>query len=90
VPTADPRRSGQVETRASTRYTSRMAKRLQVNFHRPGPTFIPEEGQPRPCARGVGWVHEATLQTLEKLDIPRTDAKGRALPPGSQEPNDGR
>ena len=28
-----------------------------------------------------------TLETLEMLKIPRTDAKGRPLPPGSQEPN---
>jgi len=61
-----------------------MAKRLQVNFHKPGPTLVAEEGQPRPCARGVGWVHPDTLQTLDMLHIQRTDAKGRPLPPGSQ------
>jgi hypothetical protein len=62
-----------------------MAKRLQVNFHKPGPTLVPEEGQPRPCARGVGWVNHDTLQTLDMLDIPRTDAKGNPLPPSSQD-----
>lgn len=63
-----------------------MAKRLQVNFHKPGPTLVPEEGQPRPCARGVGWVNHDTMQTLDMLHIPRTDAKGVPLPPSSQEP----
>jgi hypothetical protein len=62
-----------------------MAKRLQVNFHNPGPTLIPEEGQPVPCARGVGWVNHDTLQTLDMLPILRTDAKGRPLPEASQE-----
>ena len=62
-----------------------MAKRLQVNFHKPGPTLVPEDGQPRPCARGVGWVNLDTLQTLEKVRILRTDAKGRPLPASSQE-----
>ena len=57
-----------------------MSKRLQVNFHRPGPTLVPEDGQPRPCARGVGWVNEHTMQTLDKRRIARTDAKGRPLP----------
>lgn len=61
-----------------------MAKRLQVNFHKPGPTMVPEEGQPRPCARGVGWVNLDTLQTLEKVGVPRTDAKGRVLPESVQ------
>lgn len=57
-----------------------MAKRLQVNFHKPGPTMVSEDGQPRPCARGVGWVNEHTQQTLEKRHIQRTDAKGRPVP----------
>jgi hypothetical protein len=57
-----------------------MAKRLQVNFHRPGPTLVPENGQPRPCAMGVGWVNADTMQTLDRLHIARTDAKGRPLP----------
>jgi hypothetical protein len=61
-----------------------MAKRLQVNFHKPGPTMVPEDGQPRPCARGVGWVNDHTLQTLEMLHIQRTDAKGRVLPKSAQ------
>lgn len=63
-----------------------MAKRLQVNFHRPGPTMVPENGQPRPCAAGVGWVNEHTQQTLEMRHIKRTDAKGRLLPPDQQVP----
>lgn len=61
-----------------------MAKRLQVNFHNPGPTLVSEDGQPRPCARGVGWVNEHTLQTLEIVKVPRTDAKGRPLPESVQ------
>jgi hypothetical protein len=61
-----------------------MAKRLQVNFHKPGPTLVSEDGQPRPCARGVAWVHADTLATLEKRKVPRTDAKGRPLPESVQ------
>ena len=56
-----------------------MAKRLQVNFRNPGPTMVAEDGMARPCARGVGWVNEHTQQTLEKLHIRRTDAKGNPL-----------
>jgi hypothetical protein len=57
-----------------------MAKRLRVNFHRPrGATLVDENGQAKPCAMGVGWVNPHTLQTLEKLHIARTDAKGRPL-----------
>jgi hypothetical protein len=41
--------------------------------------MVPEDGQPRPCARGVGWVNADTQQTLEMLHIARTDAKGRPL-----------
>ena len=62
-----------------------MSKRLQVNFHKPGPTMVPEDGQPRPCARGVGWVNADTMQTLDKVGIPRTDAKGRILPDSVQQ-----
>ena len=62
-----------------------MAKRLQVNFHKPGPTMVPEDGQPRPCARGVGWVNEHTMQTLDMLPIKRTDAKGNPLPESVQQ-----
>lgn len=62
-----------------------MAKRLQLNFHKPGPTLVAEDGMPRPCARGVGWVNEHTQQTLEKRRILRTDAKGRPLPESVQQ-----
>jgi len=63
-----------------------MAKRLQLNFHKPGPTLVSEDGMPRPCARGVGWVNEHTQQTLGKRsDIQRTDAKGRPLPESVQQ-----
>jgi hypothetical protein len=61
-----------------------MAKRLQVNFSKPGPTLVAEDGQPRPCARGVGWVNEHTQQTLAKCRILRTDAKGNVLPESVQ------
>ena len=61
-----------------------MAKRLQVNFHKPGPTMVSEDGQPRPCARGVGWVNADTMQTLEKVHVLRTDAKGKVLPDSVQ------
>ncbi|MFN2425399.1 MAG: hypothetical protein ABR587_03005 [Candidatus Binatia bacterium] len=61
-----------------------MAKRLQVNFNKPGPTMVAEDGQPRPCARGVGWVNMDTMQTLEKIKVPRTDAKGQILPESVQ------
>ncbi len=33
----------------------------------------------KPCAMGVGWVNRDTLETLGKLDIQRTDAKGQPL-----------
>jgi hypothetical protein len=56
-----------------------MAKRLQLNFHKPGPSHIDENGQPRPCAQGVGWVNRDTLKTLERRRIGRTDAWGRPL-----------
>lgn len=62
-----------------------MAKRLQVNFHKPGPTMVPEDGMARPCARGVGWVNEHTMQTLDMLPIKRTDAKGKPLPESGQQ-----
>lgn len=76
---------GRLETSVHPRYIARaMAKRLQVNFHKPGPTLVAEDGQPRPCARGVGWVNEHTLQTLEKVRVPRTDAKGNVLPESVQ------
>jgi hypothetical protein len=58
-----------------------MAKRLRVNFNREvGASRVAENGQPKPCAMGVGWVNEHTLQTLEKRRIERTDAWGRPLP----------
>ena len=58
-----------------------MAKRLRVQFNKPrGSARIEEDGQAKPCASGVGWVNQPTLQTLAKLDIQRTDAKGRPLP----------
>ena len=58
-----------------------MAKRLRVNFNKPvGASREDEEGQAKPCAMGVGWVNEHTMQTLNKLRIKRTDAKGRELP----------
>jgi len=57
-----------------------MAKRLRVEFNKPrGSARIEEDGQARPCASGVGWVNEHTLQTLAKRRIKRTDAKGRPL-----------
>ena len=69
-----------METGARPRYEAvAMAKRLQVNFRRPGPTVVAEEGQPVPCAMGVPWVNSDTLATLRKRRIPRTDAKGRPL-----------
>ena len=50
--------------------------------------MVPEEGQPRPCARGVGWVNEHTMQTLDKLHIQRTDAKGNPIPERPRTAND--
>ena len=58
-----------------------MAKRLRVNFHREiGAARIEENGQAKPCAMGVGWVNEHTLQTVDKRRIRRTDAWGHPLP----------
>jgi hypothetical protein len=59
-----------------------MAKRLRVNFNREiGASRIEENGQAKPCAMGVGWVNEHTLQTLAKRHPQRTDPWGRPLPP---------
>lgn len=57
-----------------------MAKRLQLDFGRPTAGAVEEDGQPRPCAMGVGWVNRDTMATLDRLHIARTDAKGRPLP----------
>ena len=79
------RRRPSLESLAVPRYTRAvMAKRLQVNFHKPGPTMVSEDGQPRPCARGVGWVNVDTMQTLDKVHVLRTDAKGNVLPESVQ------
>ena len=56
-----------------------------MNFHKPvGASRIDENGQAQPCAMGVGWVNRDTLETLKRLDIPRTDAKGRPLEPAKK------
>lgn len=66
------------------RYGSPMAKRLRVEFNKPGGSRrVEEDGQAKPCATGVGWVNNHTLQTLDKCDIKRTDAKGNPLPEDS-------
>jgi hypothetical protein len=63
-----------------------MAKRLRVEFNRSrGSSRIEEDGQAKPCASGVGWVNEHTLQTLDKLKIKRTDSKGRPLDDNSKD-----
>lgn len=57
-----------------------MAKRLRVHFNKSiGSSKVAEDGQPRACAMGVGWVNPHTMQTLDKRNIQRTDAKGRPL-----------
>ncbi len=56
-----------------------MAKRLQVDFRKPGPTMVDENGQPRPCASGMGELNADTKATLDKLGIERTDPWGRPL-----------
>ncbi len=56
-----------------------MAKRLQLDFHAATAKWVEENGQPRPCAMGVAWVNADTLETLARLDIPRTDPWGRPL-----------
>jgi hypothetical protein len=64
-----------------------MAKRLRVNFHKPrGATLVDENGQAKPCAMGVGWVNPHTMQTLDKLHIARTDAKGEPIEKGVKKP----
>jgi len=61
-----------------------VAKRLQVNFSgMTGATRVAEEGQPKACASGVGWVNRDTLQTLAKRKIPRSDPKGKPLDDGN-------
>ena len=63
-----------------------MAKRLRVEFNKPrGSSRIEEDGQAKPCAIGVGWVNSHTLQTIDKRNIQRTDAKGRPLDGESQD-----
>lgn len=64
-----------------------MAKRLQLNFHKPGPSLVDETGQARPCAMGVGWVNRDTLKTLDRRAIARTDAWGNALVAKDAEPS---
>ncbi len=50
-----------------------------------GASRIDEEGQAKACASGVAWVNRDTLQTLAKLNIARTDPKGRPLDEGSDD-----
>ena len=67
-----------------------MAKRLQVHFGKPGPTMVDEDGQPRPCASGVGELNADTSATLAKLVIAPTDPWGRPLGerPATKAPED--
>ena len=56
---------------------------MQLHFNKGGfPAYevVDEEGMPQPCALGIPWVNPDTQQTLEKLNIPRTDPWGRPLP----------
>ncbi len=69
-----------MEIRARRDYVPAVAKRLHVSFSGDvGATRVEEAGQAKPCASGVGWVNEHTLQTLAKRKIPRTDPWGRPL-----------
>jgi hypothetical protein len=52
----------------------------------PGYDLEPENGIPVPCALGQPWVNEDTLETLEKLRIPRTDPWGKPLPGEPDDP----
>ena len=58
-----------------------------------GAAFIhdlaPENGVPVPCALGQPWVNEDTLETLEKVRIPRTDPWGKPLPGEPDDPKTG-
>jgi hypothetical protein len=46
----------------------------------------PENSAPVPCALGQPWVNEDTLETLEKIRIPRTDPWGKPLPGEPDDP----
>ena len=41
--------------------------------------MVEEDGQPRPCASGVGGLNPDTRATIEKLSIEDTDPWGRPL-----------
>jgi hypothetical protein len=62
---------------------------MLLDFQKEGfPAYdeVEEDGIPQPCALGVPWVNPDTQQTLEKLDIPRTDPWGRPLPGEPEDP----
>ena len=52
--------------------------------------MVDEDGQPRPCASGVGELNADTSATLAKLDIAPTDPWGRPLgeQPATKAPED--
>lgn len=63
-----------------------MAKRLHVSFRGDvGASQVEEGGQPKPCASGVGWVNQHTLETLAKRNIAKTDPWGKPLAPAPDE-----
>ncbi len=61
-----------------------MAKRFQLNFHHVGPTRVAEDGQPRPCAMGVGWVNQTSQETIATREIARTDPYGNPMPEAAE------
>ena len=70
-------------------------KRMLLDYQKgayPAYDLEPEDGIPVPCALGQPWVNEDTLETLEKLRIPRTDPWGQPLsePLAEQEVPDSR
>jgi hypothetical protein len=64
-----------------------MAKRLQLNFNRPQPGRISEDGQTLPCVVGRKGVNLDTKATLASKAPPRSDPWGRPIE--SPGPDDG-
>lgn len=62
---------------------------MVVDFQKgayPGYDLEQEDSVPVPCALGQPWVNDDTLETLEKLRIPRTDPWGKPLPGEPDDP----
>jgi hypothetical protein len=62
---------------------------MLLDYHKgayPAYDLAEEHGIPVPCALGQPWVNVDTLDTLQKLRIPRTDPWGKPLPGEPDDP----